>query len=118
MPEKPFSEIDVQTLARKLASGEAFILLDVREPWELDAAHLTDSRLEVTPMSRLAREGTAALADRAQARDANIFVICHHGVRSADVTAWLAGQGWTYVVNVRGGIAAYAEQVDPSVGSY
>lgn len=111
-------EIDVQTLARKLASGELFILLDVREPWELDQARITDARLEVTPMSRLASEGTDALSGSARVRAAAIYVLCHHGNRSAQVTAWLARQGWTNVFNVRGGIDEYATQVDPSVGMY
>jgi rhodanese-related sulfurtransferase len=44
--------------------------------------------------------------------------MCHHGNRSQQVTAWLAQQGWKNTFNVRGGIDAYARQVDPSVGMY
>jgi predicted sulfurtransferase len=44
--------------------------------------------------------------------------MCHHGVRSADVTGWMRQQGWQNVTSLAGGIAAYAEQVDPSVGVY
>ena len=51
-------EINVTDLSKNLKSQDSFILLDVREPHELGYAKLTDSRLEVTPMSRLAREGT------------------------------------------------------------
>jgi rhodanese-related sulfurtransferase len=69
-------------------------------------------------MSRLAREGTSALSDAAQAQDATIYVMCHHGNRSAQVTAWLAQQGWKSVFNVRGGIDEYGRQVDQSVGFY
>ena len=111
-------EISVTDLSEKLKSEENFILLDVREPHELDYAKLTDRRLQVTPMSRLAREGTKALSESAQSQDANIYVMCHHGNRSAQVTAWLAQQGWKNVFNVRGGIDEYARKVDSTVGQY
>ena len=111
-------EITVSELSEKLNSEDKFILLDVREPHELNYAALTDSRLEVTPMSRLAREGTKALSDAAKMQDATIYVMCHHGNRSAQVTAWLAQQGWKNVFNVRGGIDEYARTVDQSIGFY
>jgi adenylyltransferase/sulfurtransferase len=111
-------EITVTELSNKINSDEQFILLDVREPDELNYAKLTDSRLEVTPMSRLAREGTMALSDSARAQDAKIYVMCHHGNRSAQVTAWLAQQGWKNVFNVQGGINEYARKIDNSVGFY
>jgi len=111
-------EISVTELSQKLNSEEEFILLDVREPHELNLAKVSDSRLEVTPMSRMAREGTNALSDSAKAQDATIYVMCHHGNRSAQVTAWLAQQGWKNVFNVRGGIDEYAREVDSSVGFY
>lgn len=113
-----FPEITVSQLSEKLNSDDLFILLDVRELHELDYAKLTDNRLEVTPMSRLAQEGTQALSETAQSQDATIFVMCHHGSRSMQVTAWLAQQGWKNVFNVKGGIDAYARQVDESVGLY
>ena len=111
-------EITVTELSGKLNSDDKFILLDVREPQELNFAKVSDSRLEVTPMSRLAREGTKALSDSAREQDATIYVMCHHGSRSAQVTAWLAQQGWKNVFNVSGGIDEYARAVDPSVGYY
>ena len=112
------SEVSVTELSEKLTSADKFILLDVREPHELNLARLTDSRLEVTPMSRLAREGTKALSESAKAQDATIYVMCHHGNRSAQVTAWLAQQGWKNVINVSGGIDEYARKIDQSVGFY
>ena len=113
-----FPEITVTELSEKLKSEEKFILLDVREVDELEHAKLTDSRLQVTPMSRLAQEGPRALSESAQLQDSTIYVMCHHGNRSAQVTAWLAQQGWTNVFNVRGGIDEYARRVDRSVGFY
>jgi rhodanese-related sulfurtransferase len=111
-------EITVTELSDKLKSEDHFILLDVREPHELNFAKVPDSRLEVTPMSRLAREGTKALSESANSKESTIYVMCHHGNRSAQVTAWLAQQGWKNVFNVRGGIDEYAREVDQSVGFY
>lgn len=111
-------EIGVDVLAKKLQSNEHFILLDVRETWELNLARIDDPRLEIAPTSRLADEGLAALPESVQAQDAQVYVMCHHGVRSADVTGWLASQGWKHVFSVAGGIDEYARTVDPSVGMY
>ena len=111
-------EIDVQELARKLQSDEPFVLLDVREVWELDRAKITDSRLQVAAMSRLAQLGIGALSDEVQKKETEILILCHHGVRSAQATQWLRAQGWTNAFSVRGGIDEYARLVDASVGKY
>ncbi len=113
-----FPEINVTDLAEKLKSEDQFILLDVRELDELNYAKLMNSHVEVTPMSQLARQGTKALSEAAQSQDATIYVMCHHGNRSAQVTAWLAQQGWKNVFNVRGGIDEYARVIDQSIGFY
>jgi rhodanese-related sulfurtransferase len=111
-------EIDVHELARRLKSSQPFVLLDVREAWELDHALIDDSRLKVVPTSRLAQLGVEALPDEVQPKDAEILVMCHHGVRSASVTEWMRAQGWTNVFSVRGGISEYARVVDGSIGRY
>lgn len=111
-------EITTTDLAEKLKTAEKFILLDVRELQELDYARLTDSRLEVTPMSRLAREGTDALSESARSQDATIYILCHHGNRSGQVALWLKQQGWKNVFSVAGGIDDYARRIDRSVGMY
>ena len=118
MKSSVIPEIDVHELARRLKSGETFILLDVREAWELDHALIDDSRLKVVPTSRLAQLGVKALPDEIQQKDAEILVLCHQGVRSAQVAHWLLVRGWTNVFSVRGGIDAYAKQIDASVGKY
>jgi rhodanese-related sulfurtransferase len=111
-------EIDVHQLALKLQSDELYVLLDVREAWELDQAMIVDSRLKVVPMSRLAQLGVEAFPEEVRQKDAEILVLCHHGVRSATVTQWMLTQGWKNVLSVRGGIAEYAQRVDGSVGKY
>lgn len=113
-----FPEITVADLGEKIKSDEKFILLDVREPDELVLVKINDSRLESLPMSRLAREGVDALSEAARSQEIPVYVMCHHGSRSMQVTGWLAQQGYKNVVNVSGGIDAYARKVDPSIGFY
>jgi rhodanese-related sulfurtransferase len=111
-------EITVTVLGEKLKSDEKFILLDVRELSELNQAKITDSRLEVVPMSRLAHEGVKALSESVQSQEFPVYVICHHGNRSMQVISWLFQQGYKNVINVSGGIDAYARKVDSLVGFY
>ncbi len=111
-------EITVKELAEKLKSKEQFILLDVREPSELEEAKITDARLEVVPMSQLGHEGLNAFSESARSKDAEIYVMCHRGNRSMQVAAWLASQGWINVHNVSGGIDAFAQKIDPTIGIY
>jgi len=113
-----FPEITVTDLSEILKTDDKFILLDVRELSELGYAKITDSRLDVTPMSRLAQEGTNALSDSVRSQEVPVYIMCHHGNRSMQVTMWLAQQGWKNVFNVRGGIDEYARKVDQSVGFY
>jgi rhodanese-related sulfurtransferase len=114
----PTPEIDVSSLAAKLNSDEMFVLLDVREPFELDRAKIMDGRLTVAPMSRLSNEGVDALPESVRLQNTEIYVMCHHGVRSANVTRWLVSQGWINVYSIRGGIDAYAREIDETVGVY
>jgi rhodanese-related sulfurtransferase len=111
-------QVSVEALAARLKSDEPFVLLDVRENWEVKRAAIHDHRLQVAPMSRLSREGTAGLPPIAQAHDAEVYVLCHLGARSEQVTGWLVSQGWTRTFSVTGGIDAYARKIDRSVGSY
>ena len=108
----------VQEVAQKRANGDDFVLLDVREPNELLYANLGENVL-IAPLSQLARQGLEALPKEVAAnKEAEIVIMCHHGNRSAQVTAWLRQQGWTNVFNLDGGIEAYAIAIDPAVGRY
>ena len=113
-----FPEITVTQLAEKLKTDEKFVLLDVRELSELAQAKIEDSRLEVAPTSRLAAEGLAALSETVRSQEIPVYILCHHGTRSAQVTLWLARQGYANIFNVSGGIDEFARRVDPSVGMY
>ena len=111
-------EIDVQAVATKLRSSAQFILLDVREEAELAHARLSFPQTRVVPLSLLARKQLDALPEEVLDKSSEIVVLCHHGVRSAQVTGWLLQNGWTNVRSMAGGIDAYARVIDPAVGLY
>jgi rhodanese-related sulfurtransferase len=110
-------EIDVQEVADKRKRGEEFIWLDVREQMELRLANLGQDVLWI-PLSDLAARRETALTEEFEEKEATIVVFCHTGVRSAQVTAWLRQLGWQNTFSMAGGIEAYAQQVDASVGRY
>jgi rhodanese-related sulfurtransferase len=111
-------EISVQDVEAKRKAGETFIWLDVREPNEVAHVFIDDDRVITVPLSELAARQLDALPAAAQEKDAQIIAFCHYGMRSAQVTAWLRQQGWTNVTNMTGGIGAWAQVIDPSVGTY
>ncbi|WP_072053070.1 rhodanese-like domain-containing protein [Hymenobacter terrenus] len=104
-------EISAEELHRRLQAGENFQLVDVREPEEYDYCHLPDSLL--LPLGEVPRR-----ADEIRA-DGPVVLICHHGVRSAQALGYLRHRlGRTNVLNLRGGVAAWATQVDPDFPRY
>ena len=86
-------------------------LLDVREPWEYSTAHVEPSTL--MPMGDV-----PARAHQELDPDQHITVLCHHGQRSLNVTAWLRNQGFENVQSLRGGINAWSAEIDPTVPRY
>jgi rhodanese-related sulfurtransferase len=96
-------------LKDRLEAGDRPELLDVREPWEYELAHIEGSRL--IPMGEL--------SERVPELDpaAETVVICHHGSRSAYVASALKQGGFAKVLNLEGGLDAYAD-VDGSVPRY
>jgi rhodanese-related sulfurtransferase len=103
-------DISVEELARRRASGDPLVLLDVREPRELAAASLPGS--VHIPLREI------PLRFRELDPQTEIAVICHHGNRSAYVAHFLRAQGFARVRNVSGGIDAYAKRVDPAIPLY
>ena len=108
----------VQQVGQMLQDDPQLLLLDVRETQELALANLGPTVVHA-PMSELAARGLAALPEEVMAdKAAEIIVFCHHGVRSAQVTAWLRQNGFSSAMNMDGGIDAFATLVDASVGVY
>jgi rhodanese-related sulfurtransferase len=110
----PFEEIDVETLAAVLADPAEVQLIDVREPQEIEMAAI--AAFENLPLSQFQTWGDS-IHSRFDAERETI-VMCHHGMRSAQMCQWLSGQGFTQLKNVSGGIDAYSIRVDPSIPRY
>jgi rhodanese-related sulfurtransferase len=91
--------------------GERFTLLDVREPWEFDAACIEGAKL--MPMGDIPSRAHQELDP-----EEHIIVYCHHGVRSMNVTAWLRQQGFEKAQSMAGGIDAWSREVDAKVPLY
>jgi rhodanese-related sulfurtransferase len=104
-------EITAQAVRNIGQPGQEFVLLDVREPWEFQTAHIRGAKL--IPMGEI-----PARAQQELDRDQRIVVYCHHGVRSMNVVAWLRRQGYRSAQSMAGGIDAWSRTVDASVPSY
>jgi rhodanese-related sulfurtransferase len=104
-------EITVEEVKTKLENGEEFTLLDVREPWEFETAHMEGVKL-------ISMGDIPARAHQELDPEDHIVVVCHHGVRSMNVTAWLRQQGFEKAQSMRGGIDAWSRQVDATVPTY
>jgi rhodanese-related sulfurtransferase len=91
-------------------AGAQFTFLDCRDGWEYQAAHIADT-LHI-PMQDI--PGRIQELDPEE----HIVVICHRGVRSMNVTAWLRRQGFEKAQSVAGGIDRWSRTVDPSIPIY
>ena len=86
------------------------LLREVREPWEFERACIEGSML--VPMR--------TIPERMQDfnPDQEILVICHHGIRSRMVGLHLENHGFSDIINLTGGVEAWAREVDPEMVSY
>lgn len=96
--------------AHLAAAADPPLLLDVREPWEFDICHIAGSTL--VPMQRI----PAALGELDPDRET--VVICHHGIRSRQVAWYLERMGFGRVVNLSGGVDAWAREIDAGMAVY
>ena len=102
-------EIDVTELKKRVDKFFSFTLLDVREPYEVQFANI-EPHVHI-PMRML------PVRHEEIDKEKPIIVICHTGVRSAQVCQYLETLGYD-VTNLEGGIDAWSMQVDPSVPRY
>ena len=86
------------------------LLLDVREPWEFEICHIEGSTN--LPMGQIPQR----IADLPECGE--IVVICHHGVRSQQVIRFLQGQMTASLINLDGGVDAWAREVDSDMPLY
>ncbi len=103
---KNFSSIDFDDYLK----NNNPLILDIREQWEWDKCHFKDSIL--LPMGQI-----IANIDKLD-KSKETAIICHHGIRSMQVAHYLDSIGFTSIINLRGGINAWAKQVDSSMALY
>ena len=97
-------------LASYIQTGHTPVLLDVREPWEWNLCRLPGTVL--IPMHELPTRIEELN------KGAETVVICHHGVRSYHAARYLETKGFENIINLTGGVAAWAEEVDPAMPRY
>lgn len=104
-------EISAEEFAALRRQPNPPVLLDVREKWEYDTAHLPDSVL--MPMGDVPSRAHQELDP-----DQPVVVLCHHGARSLSVAMWLRQQGFDQAQSLAGGIDQWSRSVDPSIPRY
>ncbi|MCF2970624.1 rhodanese-related sulfurtransferase [Synechococcus sp. Nb3U1] len=110
--------ITPQQMAERLRdlSAGPLQLIDVREPAELEIVNLNAVGFRNYPLSQYEEWSERILVELDSEQPT--FVLCHHGVRSAQMSYWLQVNGFTQVHNISGGIHAWACEVDPSLPIY
>ena len=103
-------EIERRDAKKQIDDHGNILLLDVRQPYEFDIVHLPDAKL--IPLDEL--------SERYQELDPEeeMFVYCRVGGRSLKATRFLKEKGFAKIKNIRGGIHAWADQVDSSIPKY
>ena len=103
-------EIAPQDVDARRREGAPLAILDVRETWETAICAIEGSTL--IPLSTL-----PANLDRLP-QEIPLVVVCHHGMRSMQAVMWLRQQGFDNAINLQGGVAAWAQDVDPAMATY
>lgn len=106
-------EVSPQMAREQLSNRKEAILIDVREPEEFGLARIEGAQL--IPMGSVPAE-LQKLEGLADAGD--LLILCHHGVRSLQVTMWLRARGIENCFSVAGGIDRWSWEVDSSVPRY
>jgi adenylyltransferase/sulfurtransferase len=103
-------DLTPEELQSRLQAGESLIVIDVREPHELEISSLPFAR--PIPMGEI----TAHVGELDP--EATTIVICRSGGRSMQVARFLDSRGFRSVSNLTGGILAWGERIDPSLRPY
>ena len=113
MNETPLAaEVDCPSVKAMLDAGEDLLLVDCREPSELEIVRLQAATS--LPMSQLELRGSELIEHRQR----RVVVFCHLGVRSLHVARWLRQNGFDLAQSMAGGIDAWAQQIDPDLLRY
>jgi adenylyltransferase/sulfurtransferase len=101
-------EVTVQELKEKIESDAEFFLLDVREDVEYLVSNLDGEHIPLDQLENRLKE----LEDK---KEAEVIVMCRSGNRSSRAASYLESQGFENVYNLKGGMKAWASEIDPSV---
>ena len=102
-------EVTVQELKKLKESKADFQLIDVREPFEYDIVQIEG---ELIPMGELVEQKEKV------SKDKQVIFHCKSGKRSANVTQYFEQLGYENVFNLKGGILAYIEEIEPDLPTY
>ena len=103
------NEITVQELKEKIDKGEDFQLIDVREDFEYETSNLGGQSIPL---------GGIMIESEKLYKDKQVVVMCRSGKRSAAAIMQLEQQGFTNLLNLKGGILAWAAEIDPTITVY
>jgi adenylyltransferase/sulfurtransferase len=112
----PIDQMQVEELKRRIDAGENLVVLDVREPFEVEIANLNKAKPGVkhVPLGDLGKR----MGELEEFRGSEIVVHCKLGGRSQKAAEQLQAAGFTKVHNLVGGITAWSEKIDPTVAKY
>jgi len=105
-------EMTVTDLKARLDAGEPVTIIDVREPHEWEIANLGQHGATLIPLGEVVERSEEI------PREGVVVLQCRSGSRSGNAVAYLQQNGWTNLFNLKGGILAWADQVDPTVQKY
>jgi adenylyltransferase/sulfurtransferase len=108
-------EISAVGLKQRLDKGDPLVILDVREPHELEICRICQADRQINiPLSDLPNR----VGELAPHKQEDIVVYCRSGGRSASAAGFLLSQGFKVVINLKGGILSWADDVDNSLTKY
>jgi adenylyltransferase/sulfurtransferase len=102
-------QLTVKELKRRIDAGEEMYILDVREPYEYRIAQIGGKLIPQNEVPQRLSEID---------REREVIVQCHSGIRSQRIAEFLKQQGYPKVVNLAGGITAWANEIDPKMQKY
>ena len=103
-------QLTPEQLKEQIDNDTPVVLLDVREAWEYELCHIDGSiniamsQIPSTSLETIITEPTV--------------VICHHGIRSMQVAQYLENKGFNHIINLAGGIDAWATSIDKTMPTY
>ena len=109
--EEMIPEITVKEFKERLDRGDKMFVLDVRQPHETEICSLGGTLIPVAELPQRLDE----IADH---RDEDVIVYCRSGARSGRAVEMMRQRGFTKALNLKGGVLAWSDEVDPTMPKY